>query len=179
MGNPPEDCPMPEQAESTLDLEQPENQRASSREWWAERIGWAVISIILIAALLGAFGPGPLSHREATSEDGRLTVDYYRVQRYAAPAELRIRFEPDANAELVQLAFSQTIVDEIKLESITPPPTAAILQDDRVVYSFRVADLRERGHVVYRFEHESFGPLTGTVALLPDSEIELSQFIYP
>ena len=111
---------MSEQTESTLDLEQPENQRASSREWWAERIGWVAISIILIAALLGAFGPGPLSHREAASDDGRLRVDYYRVQRYAAPAELRIRFE-----------------------------------------------------------HESFGLLTGTIALLPDSEIQLSQFICP
>jgi hypothetical protein len=170
---------MSEQAESTLGLEQPENQRASSREWRAERIGWVVISIIVIAALLGAFGPGPLGHREATSEDGRLAVDYYRVQRYAAPAELRIRFEPDASAELVHLAFSQSFVDEIKLESITPSPSATSLQGERVVYSFRVADLGERGHVFYRFEHESFGPLTGTVTLLPDSEIQLSQFICP
>jgi hypothetical protein len=170
---------MPKQAESTIDLEQPENQRASSREWWTERIGWIAISIILIAALLGAFGPGPLSHREATSDDGRLTVDYYRVQRYSAPAELRIRFEPDATAELVDLAFSQSFVDEIKLESITPSPTAVSLQGKRVVYSFRVADLGEHGHVVYRFEHESFGPLTGTVVLLPGSEVPLSQFICP
>lgn len=171
---------MAEQSRATLDLDSPENHRCTSREWWAERIGWVVISVILIAALLGMFGPGPLSHREVSSEDGRLTVEYYGVERYSAPCELRISFEPsDAEAELVQLAISRSLVDEIRVETITPPPIATSLEAELVVYAFRVADLSEKGHVVYRIQHESFGPLAGTITLLPGSEAELSQFICP
>lgn len=170
---------MSDETHSPLDLEQPENRRIAAREWWAERIGWVAISIILIAALLGAFGPGLLSHREAISGDGRLTVDYYLVQRHSAPSELRLRFEPDANAEFAQLAFSQSFVDEIKLESIMPSPSSISLQGERVVYDFRAADLGEQGHVVFRYQHESFGPLTGTITLLPGSEVDLSTFVFP
>lgn len=171
---------MPDPAESTLELEQPDSQRVVRREWWAERIGWMVIAAILVAALLGALGPGPLTFRKGESSDRRLTVEYYVVQRYSAPAELRVAFDPPSDdAEFVEIALSQSLLDEIKLESITPEPLESNLDQERVVHRFRVADLGPTGHVVYRFEHESFGPLRGTITLLPDSEIELWQFICP
>jgi hypothetical protein len=171
---------MPEQDESTLDLDQPENQRVVRREWWAERVGWLVIAAIWIAALLGLLGPGPLTSRERESSDGRLKVEYYAVPRYSAPAELRIAFEPLGSAEeFIELAISQSILDEIKLESITPAPVESRLGQQRVIHRFRTIDLGDRGHVVYRFEHESFGPLSGSITLLPESEIQLSQFVCP
>jgi len=171
---------MPEQAESTLDLDRPENQWMIRREWWAERISWLAIAAILLTALIGLLGPGPLTSRERESSDGRLKVEYYAVPRYSAPAELRIAFETRGSAaEFVELAISQSILDEIKLESITPAPVESKLGQQRVIHRFRTADIGDSGHVVYRFEHESFGPLSGEITLLPDSEIQLSQFVVP
>lgn len=170
---------MPDQTQSTRELEQPENRTANVREWWAERIGWFVIAAILIAALLGAFGPGLFSFRETTSDDGRLTVEYYAVQRYSAPAELRIRFDPPQDAEYVELAISQSFVDEVTPEAISPVPAAMSVKGEDVVCRFRTTDLGQLGHVVYRYEHDSFGSLPIKISLLPDSEVDLSIFVCP
>lgn len=168
------------QTESTLDLDQPDNLQAVRREWFAERIGWCATAACLVAAAVGFLGPGPLTFRDSESNDGRLRAEYYAVPRYSAPAELRIKLQPlQSDAESVEVAVSYSFLDEIKIDSITPEPLDAQLEEERVVYRFRPADLGQHGRVVYRFEHESFGPLGGTITLLPDSELELSQFVVP
>lgn len=168
------------QTQSTLDLEQQQNQRTVRREWWVERVGWLLIAAVVIAALLGFLGPGPLTHRRSESNDGRLIVEYYAVRRYSAPAELKVFFEePSNDGTYVDLALSSPIIDAIELKSITPAPIESRLDKDRVVHRFAVADLTEHGKVIYRFDHESFGLLRGTITLLPDSQVELSQFICP
>jgi len=170
---------MSDQTESTLELDEDESLKVIRREWWAERIGWFTIAACLSAALLGFLGPGPLTSRKLTSDNGRLRAEYYAVPRYSAPVELKLAVNSQsARGEFLDLAFSQAFVDAIKLESITPEPVEARLEQDRVAFRFRAADVRD-GHIAFRFEHQSFGPLSGTITLLPDSEIELWQFVCP
>lgn len=171
---------MSEQTESTLDLEQPDNRLVNVREWWAERLGWVLIAAVLVGALLGAFGPGPLSQRKADSADGRLEIEFYAVQRYEAPAELRITFKPpDPGDKLIRLALSRPFLDEITPEAIMPPPVTATMEEDRVVYSFLAADLGDEGRVTYRYQHDTFGWSSAQVTLLPGTQVELSQFVCP
>ena len=59
------------------------------RFWRAQRIGWGVLTVALLAALLGVFGSGPLSHTTVSDASGRLTITYERFARLLAPPPTR------------------------------------------------------------------------------------------
>jgi hypothetical protein len=52
------------------------------REWKIQRVGWGAMALVIIAALLGVFGTGPLSN--ATLEREGLRLEYERFCRFAA-----------------------------------------------------------------------------------------------
>jgi hypothetical protein len=164
---------------NTIELDGSRSERIRSREWTAERVGWFVIAAILIAALLGLLGPGLLSYRIQTSPDHRLSVEYYAVQRYDAPAELRIRFRP-SDVSMVRITVARTFTDQTTPESITPNPETVEMQGDRLVYSFRaMADHRAAGLVTYRYKSNVPGWLRYEIGLDGGPSIEVSQFVCP
>ena len=77
-------------------LEVHEDMRLVRRSWVVQRIGWGVMAALLLAALLGLFGTGPLSRATATAPGGAVTLDYDRFGRYLGPATLLIRVGPGA-----------------------------------------------------------------------------------
>jgi hypothetical protein len=170
---------MTEGPRSTNELENPANVTTIRREWIAERIGWGAIGAILVAAILGLLGPGLLSHQRLASADGRLTVEHDCVQRYSAPAELRIRFQTQPDADFVQLSLSRSFTDQVTPETIVPQPAAVEMQVDRLVYRFNAAELSDEGSVTFRYKHESMGWLRFDVGLNGESSIQITQFIFP
>lgn len=73
-----------------LALDMPEGEGVSRAEDWFHRAGWTLLALILLAALAGLLGPGPLSSRTACAGPA-FCVEYERFIRNHAPAELRIR----------------------------------------------------------------------------------------
>jgi hypothetical protein len=170
---------MPEEMRSTLQLEDGQHQRSTRAEWVAERIGWLVIAGLLLAAVLGLLGPGYLSHREAASADGRVRVEYYAIERSERPNVLRIHAQPERGAEHLRLALSHTLTEEASFESIVPEPERMELEDDRIVYVFRAAEIEASGLITYRYRYEDFGWARFQINLDGGSEVEVTQFVCP
>jgi hypothetical protein len=55
----------------------------------AQRVGWVLLLLAILAAAAGAFGDGPIS-RASISAPGGVRVDYERIVRRRAPTEIRI-----------------------------------------------------------------------------------------
>jgi hypothetical protein len=55
-----------------------EDMPMQQRVWRFERVGWYVLVAIVLLALAGLFGNGPLSDAEVVSQDGRVRVEYQR-----------------------------------------------------------------------------------------------------
>jgi hypothetical protein len=83
----------------------PEDMAQQCREWRTERIGWVIMALLVLAALLGLFARGPLSESTIASSDGALRVDYERfghktartqfvITLARAPQDTRIRLSP-------------------------------------------------------------------------------------
>jgi hypothetical protein len=72
---------MSEETTKTTSLDDPKSLRTQAREWVVERIAWVVVAGVLIVGLLGFLGPGPLGKRTSVSADGRLSVQFYSVER--------------------------------------------------------------------------------------------------
>ena len=170
---------MSEQATSTVELDESNHIRNQQREWLIQRIGWVVMFILLVAAATGLFGHGPVVDREKQSPDGTMSVEYYAVQRHAAPSHLYIRFRQTTPNEPVRLSISRQFVDSIKLESITPEPFSTVMEDEQVTYSFRAFNRTGAGQMVFRYQSDSFGPVEYDLRLNEGPSVRLSHFVCP
>ena len=54
------------------DLEISPDLNFQRRSWAMQRFAWVVLALFILAALLGLFGPGPLSQTRAEQQDSPL-----------------------------------------------------------------------------------------------------------
>uniref|UniRef100_A0A1I7YW47 CinA domain-containing protein n=1 Tax=Steinernema glaseri TaxID=37863 RepID=A0A1I7YW47_9BILA len=67
-----------------------EDMSMQQRVWRFERVGWYLLVIVVLLALAGLFGNGPLSDAEVVSQDGRVKVEYQRLSRSGTTDNLYI-----------------------------------------------------------------------------------------
>jgi hypothetical protein len=166
---------------STIELEHPDQRRVAQREYVAERIGWGLLAVILVAALVGLLGPGLLSWRTRASQDGQIAVEYSALARYEAPAELIIHC-PGQQASPVRIRLARTFTDKVAIESISPEPDAVAGEGSSLVYDVRLVDPPEWGAVRIRYRHTSYGRVRYNVRLGdPEngSSVQITQFVFP
>jgi hypothetical protein len=93
------------------------------RFWIVQRAGWAVMAAVVVAALAGAFGRGPLSHASLAAEGVR--VDYERVVHAGTTTTVTVDARP-ADAATAQrearVAFASDYVEGMALERVVPAP---------------------------------------------------------
>lgn len=70
-----------------------EDMPMQQRVWRFERVGWYVLVAIVLLALAGLFGNGPLSDAEVVSQDGRVRVEYQRLSRSGTTDSLFITIQ--------------------------------------------------------------------------------------
>jgi hypothetical protein len=147
------------------------------REWVFERVGWIIVALLLLAGLLGVFGGGPLSRDEITA--GPLTLEYDRLARERAPAELQI--ETDAGAATdgqLALWLNRAFLDKVDVVSVIPEPVEMTMALDRVTYHFAVpAD--QPATIVFQLQPEEPGNVAGRLGLVDGEAVAFTQFIYP
>lgn len=85
----------------------------------AQKIGWVLLALFVLAGAAGAFGSGALT-RASLQRDG-VRVDYDRVLRARAPSELRIAIQRASPAR-VELAVEQPEPERIEIRELFPAP---------------------------------------------------------
>lgn len=110
------------------------------RKWWAfEKLVWTFFALILLFALLGLFGRGWLARSEKRSSDGNLILKYDRIQRTGTPSDLSILFGPNAIRDgHIRLYLSESMVNGIGAQRISPQPQTSTLGDGGIIYTFPV-----------------------------------------
>ena len=141
------------------------------RIWAAQRIGWFVIGIVILAALAGSFGNGPIS-RASAQGDG-LRVHYERFARLQQPTQVRFSLGPT----IAHLAVSRRYVDAVHVEQIIPEPSEVAATGEWLIYRFVGAGPFS---ITFTVKPEQFGGLSGA-AQIPGGGRSLAfhQFIYP
>jgi hypothetical protein len=105
-----------ETVKHTLQLD--ENLHQHKKGWVIQKVGWAVLYIGLILAILGVFGSGPLSYK-TQSVNGN-SIKYERFLRYEAETEMT--FGVTDATDTITLQVPQQYMDYIKFASISPSP---------------------------------------------------------
>jgi hypothetical protein len=152
------------------------------RFWWkVERIAWVAMTTLVLAALLGAFGSGPLSRGAAGDPfEQPIRLEYERFARALAPTTLRAQLRAGlARDGAVRLWVSRPYLEAVRVEEVTPEPAQVEAGQDRLVYVFRVADPARPATVSFHLKPERPGALTGHVGVGDGTPLRFEQFVYP
>ena len=160
------------------DLEFDRDLSFQDREWTIQRAGWLVMLAIIVVALTGLLGSGPLS--SATAEAGPLQLEYSRFERRHAPTELEVSVARSAaNQDQVEVWVSSDYLARIEITSIVPEPEEVSEAGDRVVYRFNIDDQSEASEIRIALEPDEPGLTTGRIGVTDGPELMFSQFVYP
>lgn len=160
-----------------MQLELNQDPAFSLPEWRVERVGWTVIGALVLAALAGLAGPGPLSLSRA-SLGGGLTVTYQRFARYGAPGALGVDVTP-ASGDQVEVLVDQDWLSEMDVTGITPAPARAVVQGDNVAYTFDAPAGEGPVRVSFSLTVRGRGPVTGHVTTSAADSVSFWQFLCP
>jgi hypothetical protein len=149
-------------------------------DWRAQRVGWAVMVLVVLAGLAGLAGPGPLGVRRLASPDGALGVEYPRFWRAEKPLALRLSLGPGAAPDgEARVWVSRAYLERMRLEGAVPPPHASESGPDRVTFRFRVAPGAGGAGVVLRLVPEGAGVTSGRVGVEGGPALDLWHLVYP
>ena len=170
---------------ATGGLQLPEDMAFQRKSWRVERIGWAAMALLLVAALLGLFSAGPLSKGTAQDPAGLVQIAYDRFQRYLAPGTLRVTVtkpadqEPPATGGEVSLRFGRSLADAVSIERIEPQPDRTATTADALVFTFRIQPPGRSGTISFTVKPGTFGPIRGEIGLVGHEPALLTPFVYP
>jgi hypothetical protein len=143
------------------------------KEWLGQRIGIAVLSLFVIAALLGLTGSGGvLSHATAGERGGAVYVEYERFVRRGADATMTLRFHSDPPG-FIQFWIAAPYLAHVQIESVSPVPQSVTVEESRLVYTIRAAspDIEVTLHMV----HKTWGRHEGEVGIVAGPSARFSQ----
>jgi len=158
-----------------------EEDRAHARhEWRIERVGWAVMALLLVAGVLGLLGYGPLSEVHV-GDPGTLSVTYDRLQRASAPSEYHFTVAPSlARDGKLRMRFEDALLEEIEIESIIPEPDQVLSGPGYTLYVFAMdAAGGPPAHIQFQFQQATFGHVRGSVTAEGAAPLVIDQIILP
>ena len=162
------------------ELEIDQDLAFQEREWRTQRVGWVVLVMVMLVALGGLFGNGPLSWTTVTAPGGALQVSYERFGRRGGPQELTVR-APARSAERGSwhVEVSRDYLASLEVTSITPQPDAAEAVQGAVRYRFAQAAPDADLEVVLAVTPRAVGSRRGDVRLAGGQPATVTQFFFP
>ena len=149
------------------------------RDWRAQRIGWWILIIALIAALAGVFGKGPLADTRVRTSDGRLEIAYDRIARHGADLKWRMVIEPTSGDSVVDLWVSADLLAGMMIKRIEPQPVEESAARDRAAFRFRIAGAARAAPIVFHTAPIDLGSRSGWVGVGGGDSVRIRQFVLP
>lgn len=159
-------------------LELREDVEFERRQWRVQRVGWVAITLVLLAAIAGLFGNGPLSHVSASA--GNLQVRYDRFVHADAPATLNIDVA-NLPGDVARLAIDRSLLEPMDVQRMQPRPSRTRAAGDAVVFEFDLSDARTL-HVLIDASPQAPALASGSISVLEGgvpSTVRIQQLIYP
>jgi hypothetical protein len=167
-------------SEHRAQIELHEDLEFQRKQFRVERIGWILMAAVLVAALLGVFGSGPLSNAIAESSESGLRVEYSRFARRDAHTRVEIHVDPSLVAkDRLRLRLGGDFMQRVLVQAITPTPERWTVEDRTIVAELPVGGSTGPVPVAVDFSPREFGPTTLELSAGPGRALTIRQFVYP
>jgi hypothetical protein len=158
-------------------LEVAQDMQFQEKEWVVERWGWIIGFVLILAALAGLFGEGPLARASAAA--GPLEVRYERFVRFDAPTELLLQAQSGSEAN-VTVWFDRDYLQNVQVERIVPEPDLAYIDQNRIYYQFQTANPEETVQITFHLMASHFGLMRAQIGQdTVELPLEIQQVVYP
>lgn len=162
------------------DLQINEDMEFQRRSWIVQRIGWVIFTLVILLALLGLFGEGPLSDAQAGSKEGALWLEYPRFERFQNEFRIKVHAKEGTPTEgEIMIQLDRNYMENVEVNSISPTPDREIKDEDWITYVFRTNGGSSPFTAYFYVTPRKAGPLSGTFQLRNGNPAGFSQFIYP
>ena len=163
-------------------LEVNEDPAFQRRDWAAERVGWAAMAAVIVAALLGLFGQGIFGKGTVGDAGAQISVDEYdRFLRFGKPTTLSVRLDPaSATDGEMRVWVSREYLQGFQIQGISPQPDRAMTGPERMTYAFGVGvGTGGPATITFELQPDKVGLVEGRVGLDGGRSLRLRQFAYP
>jgi len=170
--------PANHRSEQTLQVDQ--DLRFEQRWLVVERTGWALLTAILLAGVLGLFGgAGPLM-RSSVGKGSALEVDYHRFARHHTSIDMRVHLRADAlPGTAVRMRVNADYLEAVQLEGLNPEPDRVEVHDEGLIYVFEQAHPGAGGTFVFHLRPLRSGAHAIRLAVEGGPERGMTQLVYP
>lgn len=152
-------------------------QGFQQREWAVQIVGRILVILLLLAAVLGLFGTGPLSHVRA--EQGAVSVEYERFVRHTGHAQLEVRAPaPAPGTSSVSVEISGGLAAGIRMEDIQPQPATVRRSGTSTEFVFAAVSDTD-ALITFYYRPMDIGPQSGTVTVADAAAVDVWQLTYP
>jgi hypothetical protein len=151
---------------ATSGLEIVQDARFQTRDRVVQRIGWAIMLLLALAALIGVFGRGAVSRAVAESSNGRMVVHFDRIVRSTAQTNLTIEL-PLSTGE-VGIWLDRRLIDDFSLQDIVPTPSRTTTTQNHFTYYFQTTP---HATVVFPLEPQKIGWRRVAIGLADQSTV--------
>lgn len=150
-------------------------------EWKVQRVAWALMLTLVLAALIGALGNrGPISDASIRSSDGAFDLQYNGLPHHHAPATLVFTVSPAMVQDgEVQIWMDAEYARALSIESIIPEPESVDVGSERVLYTFTVESQDAPLDIIFQYQHDGYWWLEGHVGIENGGSVNVRQFIFP
>ncbi|MFN0091699.1 MAG: hypothetical protein ACKVWR_15735 [Acidimicrobiales bacterium] len=150
--------------------ERPDYQRP---QWKVDRAAPVALYALILAALAGLLGAGPLSAGSAAAPG--VALDYARFLRSGAPTELRVRMDADrAVGGEHRVEVDRRYLEQSRTERVTPEPAAVEAGLAALVFVFAQAAPDASLQATFQLTPQGLWRQHGRVG-----EVTFTQFVYP
>jgi hypothetical protein len=161
-------------------LELDEDMTFQRRQFVVERVGWIVMLAIILAALLGVFGSGPLSAATVEDRSAGVKLEYSRFARRSATTQLRIHVAPSAIEEhTILLRVGDEYLRRVDVESIFPEPERMMSDSGGLVAQVAVRAADRPAVITVDVAPRESGTLVLELRVGSGAPITVRQLVYP
>jgi hypothetical protein len=150
----------------------------------AQRVGWALLAVGLLLAVLGLFGNGIFTDTTSTasSEGIEVKLDYSRFARIRSPERIEIEINAAEAQGSLAITLSQEFADAVSLDGIVPEPDQTSISPDGPTYEWTVQDWSDGVHVSIDYKLDRWRTVDGRFQVEAGElaqSISFTQFVFP
>jgi hypothetical protein len=161
-----------------LDIDQ--DMDLQRKDWKFQHTGRFVMLLLIIAALLGAFGRGWLAKAEIGAREEPLRMEYSRIARHRSSDILKFYLAPHvAQSGKARLWLKRDYLEGLNIEDICPEPETVEADKDGWIYEFVIAEPAQPTEVVFHIKPDAIGLRSGAVGLMGQKRHAFTQFVLP
>jgi hypothetical protein len=157
-----------------------EDMAFQRRTWIAERIGWSLFGLVLVAAALGLFGTGPLAETEATSPDGSVGLRYERFARTATETGMTAEIDAAPQVDgIFRLRLGPELSERYLLVRVQPEPRRMLLEGRAIVLELAAEPSGRPTSLRLWLKPDRPGLIQSEVGLVGGQPLAFWQLVYP